>query len=46
MRSGFMTKRTMPVCMTPAQYEKLAEIAKMSGMVDAGQAIEKILKEI
>lgn len=46
MRSWLMTKRTMPVCMTPAQYEKLAEIAKMNGMIDAGQAIEKILKEI
>ncbi|MEW6043904.1 MAG: hypothetical protein ACK4TO_06325 [Candidatus Nitrosotenuis sp.] len=41
-----MTKRTMPVCMTPAQYEKIAEIAKLNGMVNASQAIEKILKEI
>jgi hypothetical protein len=32
--------------MTPEQYEKLAEIAKMNGMVDAGQAVEKLLKEI
>jgi hypothetical protein len=42
----FMTKRTMPVCMTPEQYEKLAKIAKMNGMVDVGQAAEKLLKEI
>jgi len=41
-----MTKRTMPVCMTPEQYERLAEIAKMNGMTDAGQAVEKLLKEI
>ncbi len=41
-----MTKRTMPVCMTPEQYERLAEIAKMYGMVDAGQAVEELLKEI
>ncbi|MFY9301130.1 MAG: hypothetical protein WAO91_08080 [Candidatus Nitrosotenuis sp.] len=41
-----MVKRTMPVCMTPEQYEKLAEIAKMYGMIDAGQAVEKILREI
>jgi hypothetical protein len=41
-----MVKRTMPLCMTPKQYEKLVEIAKMHGMVDAGQAVEEILKEI
>lgn len=36
----------MPVCLTADQYKKLEEIAKMSGMVDAGQAVEKILREI
>ncbi len=41
-----MPKRTMPVCMTSEQYEKLARIAKMNGMIDAGQAVEKLLKEI
>lgn len=41
-----MSKRTMPVCMTPEQYEKVAQIAKMNGMVNASQVIEKILKEI
>lgn len=41
-----MVKRTMPVCLTADQYEKLEQIAKMNGMTDAGQAAEKILSEI
>lgn len=41
-----MSKRTMPVCLTGAQYEKIAEIAKANGMLNASQAIEKLLKEI
>ena len=41
-----MAKRTMPVCLTADQYKKLEEIAKLNGMVDAGQAAEKILREI
>lgn len=41
-----MAKRTMPVCLTADQYKKLEEIAKINGMVDAGQAVEKILREI
>ena len=36
----------MPVCLTADQYKKLEEIAKLNGMVDAGQAAEKILREI
>lgn len=41
-----MAKRTMPVCLTADQYKKLEEIAKLNGMVDAGQAVEKLLREI
>lgn len=41
-----MSKRTMPVCLTSAQYEQIEKIAKMNGMLSASQAIEKILKEI
>jgi len=41
-----MTKRTMPVCLTSAQYEKIEEFAKANGMLNASQAIEKILKQI
>jgi len=41
-----MAKRTMPVCLTADQHKKLEEIAKLNGMVDAGQAVEKILREI
>jgi len=42
----FMAKRTMPVCLTADQYKKLEEIAKLNGMLDAGQAVEKMLREI
>lgn len=41
-----MSKRTMPVCLTTEQYERIAGIAKTQGMLNASQAIEKILKEI
>ncbi len=41
-----MANRTMPVCLTADQFKKLQEIAKINGMVDAGQAVEKILREI
>lgn len=41
-----MSKRTMPVCLTAEQYERIANIAKTQGMLNTGQAIEKILKEI
>ncbi|MFM8659022.1 MAG: hypothetical protein ACKOCQ_03705 [Candidatus Nitrosotenuis sp.] len=41
-----MSKRTMPVCLTADQYKKIEEIAKINGMTDAGQAVEKLLREI
>ncbi|WKT57686.1 hypothetical protein QVH35_10215 [Candidatus Nitrosotenuis chungbukensis] len=41
-----MSKRTMPVCFTAEQYAKIEKIAKEQGMVNASQAIEKLLKEI
>ncbi|MGQ0605577.1 MAG: hypothetical protein ACT4OD_01290 [Candidatus Nitrosotenuis sp.] len=40
-----MAKRTIPVCLTADQYKKLKEIATLNGMIDAGQAVEKILRE-
>lgn len=41
-----MSKRTMPVCFTAEQYAKIEKIAKEQGMINASQAIEKLLKEI
>jgi hypothetical protein len=41
-----MSNRTMPVCLTAEQYEKISSIAKAKGMLSADQAIEKILEEI
>lgn len=38
-----MEKRSMPVCFTEEQYKKIEEIAKKHGMLNASQAIEKIL---
>ena len=35
----------MPVCFTEEQYKKIAEYAKEHGMVNASQALEKILAE-
>ena len=35
----------MPVCFTEKQYKEIEEIAKKNGMLNASQAIEKILKE-
>ena len=40
-----MEKRSMPICFTEEQYKKIQEIAKRSGMINASQAIEKILNE-
>jgi len=41
-----MSKRTMPVCFTAEQYAKIEKIAREQGMVNASQAIERLLKEI
>lgn len=46
MLNNGMSNRTMPVCLTAEQYEKIANIAKAKGMLNADQAIEKILEEI
>lgn len=40
-----MGKRTMPVCFTNEQYEKIAKYAKEHGMINASQALEKIINE-
>jgi len=41
-----MTKRTMPICCNLEQYELIEKYAKKHSMINADQAVEKILKEI
>ena len=41
-----MTKRTMPICCDLEQYKLLEKYAKKLGMINASQAVEKILDEI
>jgi len=45
MKTTCMEKRSMPVCFTEKQFKKIEEIAKKNGMLNASQAIEKILGE-
>ena len=40
-----MTKRSMPICFTEKQFQKIEEFAKKHGMLNSSQAIEKILKD-
>ncbi len=44
-KTASMEKRSMPVCFTEEQYKKIEEIAKKNGMLNASQAIEKLLDE-
>ena len=41
-----MTKRTMPICCNLEQYELIEKYAKKRGVINASQAVEKILDEI
>ena len=41
-----MTKRTMPICCYTEQYKLIEKHAKKRGMINASQAVEKILEEI
>lgn len=38
-----MKERSMPVCFTAEQYEKIEQIAKQKGMLNAGQLLEESL---
>lgn len=38
-----MEKRSIPVCFTEKQYKMIEEFAKRNGMLNAGQALEKML---
>lgn len=40
-----MEKRSIPVCFTSKQLKKIEEIAKRNGMLNASQALEKLINE-
>jgi hypothetical protein len=40
-----MNNRSMPVCFTEKQYKMIEEFAKRNGMLNANQALEKILSQ-
>lgn len=40
-----MNTRSMPVCFTEKQYKMIEKFAKKNGMLNASQALEKILNE-
>ncbi|WP_255464480.1 hypothetical protein [Nitrosopumilus sp. b1] len=40
-----MEKRSMPVCFTTEQYKMIEEYAKEHGMLNASQALEKLLQK-
>jgi len=39
-----MERRSIPVCFTEKQYKMIEEFAKKNGMLNASQALQKILK--
>jgi len=41
-----MEKQSMPICLTTKEYEQIVKLARKYGMVNASQAIEKILHDI
>ena len=43
-RTGMKT-RSMPVCFSEKQYKMIEEFAKKNGMLNASQALEKILNK-
>jgi len=40
-----MKTRSMPVCFSEKQYKMIEEFAKRNGMLNASQALEKILNK-
>ena len=38
-----MKRRSMPVCFTNEQYKDIVRYAKQNGMLNASQALERIL---
>lgn len=43
MLRAVMEKRSMPICFTNEEYKKIEEFAKKLGMLNASQAVEKLL---
>jgi len=41
----YMKTRSMPVCFSEKQYKMIEEFAKRNGMLNASQALEKILNK-
>ena len=39
-----MEKRSMPICFTKEEYKKIESFAKKHGMLNVGQAVEKLLE--
>ena len=44
-KNNFMKTRSMPVCFSEKQYKMIEEFAKKNGMLNASQALEKILNK-
>ena len=40
-----MKSRSMPVCFSEKQYKMIEEFAKKNGMLNASQALEKLLSQ-
>jgi hypothetical protein len=40
-----MKERSIPVCFPSEQYEKIEQIAKQKGMLNAGQLLEEALSQ-
>jgi len=40
-----MERRSIPVCFTEKQHKMIEEFAKKNGMLNASQALEKILNQ-
>ena len=40
-----MKTKSMPVCFSEKQYKMIEEFAKKNGMINASQALEKILNK-
>ena len=45
IKNNFMKTRSMPVCFSEKQYKMIEEFAKKNGMLNASQALEKILNK-
>ena len=43
IQTTLMERRSMPVCFTEKQFKMIEEFAKRNGMLNASQALEKIL---